>query len=134
MFKNKNIEDSQKQPADTIIGPSVNVEGNFKGNGNIIVEGEIKGSLKTKGFIKATENSVITANISAGGAEISGRVVGNIKIKDGLEIKETAVVQGDIETSSLSIAKGAIINGNIKMKNGADGQQESEANEDKRSA
>ncbi len=115
MFKSDN-NNNLEQGVDTIIGPSVNVEGNFKGNGNIIVEGEVKGSLKTKGFIKASKDSNVIANISAGSAEIAGQVVGNIKVKDNLEIKETAVIQGDIETTTLSIAYGAVINGNIKMK------------------
>jgi len=104
---------------DTIIGPTVSVEGNFKGEGNIIVEGEVKGSLKTKGYLKATESSNIMANITAGSAEIAGQLVGNVKIKDNLDIKENAVVQGDIETGMITVAYGAVVNGNLKMKGGA---------------
>ena len=114
MFKQ---QDEQVERVDTIIGPSVSVEGNFRGEGNIIVEGEVKGNMKTKGFIKASESSNIIANINAGSAEISGQVTGNIKVKDSLEIKESAGIQGDIEAGTISVAYGAIINGNIKMKN-----------------
>ncbi len=102
---------------DTIIGPTVSVEGNFKGDGNIIVEGEVKGTMKTKGYLKATETSTIIANINAGSAEVAGQLAGNIKVRDNLDIKEKAVITGDIEAGTIAIAYGAIINGNIKMKN-----------------
>jgi cytoskeletal protein CcmA (bactofilin family) len=114
MFKN-DIKDSTLS-VDTIIGPTVSVEGNFKGDGNIIVEGEVKGTLKTKGYLKATESSIITANINVGSAEIAGQLAGNIKVRDNLDIKEKAVITGDIETGMLSINYGAIVNGNLKMK------------------
>jgi len=101
---------------DTIIGPSVSVEGNFKGDGNIIIEGEVKGSLKTKGYLKAMETSIITANIMAGEAEIAGQLIGNIRVKGALDIKATAVIQGDLEAQIITMAGGAIVNGNLKMK------------------
>jgi len=114
MFKNE-----PKDPTlgvDTIIGPTVSVEGNFKGDGNIIVEGEVKGTMKTKGYLKATESSVVIANINAGSAEVAGQLTGNIKVRDNLDIKEKAVITGDIEAGSIAVAYGAIINGNLKMK------------------
>ena len=118
MFKQ---QEEYTEGVDTIIGPSVSVEGNFKGDGNIIIEGEVKGNLKTKGYLKATESSNILANINAGSAEIAGQLVGNVKVKDNLEIKENAILQGDIETGAISIAHGAVVNGNLKMK--TDGRQ-----------
>ena len=114
MFKSNGEE--VNEGVDTIIGPSVSVEGNFSGNGNIIVEGEVKGSLKTKGYVRASENSNIVANIQAGNAEIAGQVQGNIKVKENLDVKEGAIITGDIDTGMISVAFGAAINGNIKMK------------------
>ena len=114
--KNENQENGNASSVDTIIGPSVSVEGNFKGEGNIIIEGEVNGSLKTKGYLKASESSVIVASVTASEAEVAGRIAGNLKIRGGLDIKATAVIQGDIEAQTISVAPGAIINGNIKMK------------------
>ena len=125
MFKREEIK--PEEGVDTIIGPSVNVEGNFKGDGNIIVEGEVKGSLKTKGFIRITANANILASINAGSAEVSGQVTGNLKIREHLDIKESAVITGDIEAKTISIAFGAIVNGNLKMKNDKAGAMEEAA-------
>ncbi|HOZ36906.1 MAG TPA: polymer-forming cytoskeletal protein [bacterium] len=117
--KNQNME-NDGTGVDTIVGPSVSVEGNFKGDGNIIVEGEVRGSLKTKGYLKASESSVIVANIVAADADIAGQLTGNIKVKNSLDIKATAVIQGDIEAMIINVAGGAIINGNLKMKSGTE--------------
>lgn len=116
MFGKNQVLETDGASIDTIIGPSVSVEGNFKGEGNIVVEGEVKGNLKTKGYLKASESSVIVANITAGDAEIAGQLVGNIKVRGILDVKMTAAIQGDIEAQAISVANGAIINGNIKMK------------------
>ncbi len=114
MFKKQDNE--TKDTVDTIIGPSVSVEGDFKGEGNIVVEGEVRGSLKTKGYLKVVENANILAGVNASNAEVAGRIVGNVKIKDHLDIKQSAVIEGDVETKTISIAYGAIVNGNLKMK------------------
>jgi cytoskeletal protein CcmA (bactofilin family) len=129
--KNENQESNNISSVDTIIGPSVSVEGNFKGEGNIIIEGEVNGSLKTKGYLKASESSIIVASVTASEAEIAGRVSGNIKIRGGLEIKATAIIQGDIEAQSISVAPGAIINGNLKMKTEVGGVSQETAGENK---
>ena len=106
----KNIKD-----AETIIGPSVKVEGNFKGDGDVIVEGEVKGTLKTKKDLRIGESANIRANIEANNAHISGKVQGNIKIKNTLELTMTAHITGDITTKVLQVASGAKVNGVIKM-------------------
>ena len=96
---------------ETIIGPSVNVEGNFVAAGDIIVEGSISGTLKTDGHLKVGERAKIMADVSAGTALISGEIHGNIKVKDMLELTATAKIFGDLKTKTISVAPGAIISG-----------------------
>lgn len=114
MFKQQDSKEGFKE-VETIIGPSVKVKGNFHGEGNIIVEGILEGSLKTAGSVLIGEKAKITANINANEARIGGQVNGNIKTKGFLELDPTAKILGDIECSLLFIAKGAIINGKCVM-------------------
>lgn len=114
MFKQQNNQAGAKE-AETIIGPSIKVKGNFHGHGNIVVEGVLEGSLKTANSLFVGTNAIITASIEAKEATIGGEVVGNIKISGHLEIASSAKISGDIEASSLSIAKGAILNGKCTM-------------------
>jgi cytoskeletal protein CcmA (bactofilin family) len=114
MFGKENEETKIKQ-AETIIGPSIKVKGNFHGQGNIIIEGIVEGSIKTNNFLLIGSKAKIMANIEAGDAKIGGEVQGNIKVKGYLEIKSSAKIQGDIEAAKISIEKGAIFNGKCSM-------------------
>ena len=113
MFNKDNNENIKE--AETVIGPSIKVKGNFHGQGNIIIEGEIEGSVKTDNYLLVGEKSIITANVKAKNAKINGKVTGNIQIDEYLEIGNTAIIIGDINAKTLSIAKGARLNGKCSM-------------------
>jgi cytoskeletal protein CcmA (bactofilin family) len=101
--------------AETVIGPSVKVEGNFVCEGSIIIEGEVRGAVETNSFLRAGDKSTIIASIKAKNAKISGSVKGNITVEGYLEITETAKIFGNIEMEQLSVAQGAYITGKCTM-------------------
>lgn len=101
--------------AETIIGESVLVKGNFESNGNLIINGSLEGEIKTKGAVLIGEKSKINANISAQEMMVKGNVVGNLNISDYLAIGESAKILGDIKCSQISIERGAEINGNVSI-------------------
>lgn len=113
--------------SETIIGPSVRVEGDFKGEGDLIIEGILVGTLNTKNNLKIGENAVLEASIKANNAFIAGRVKGNINIKGKLEITGSAVIIGDIKAGLLSIDSGALIQGNVSMPIGETSHEENRA-------
>lgn len=115
MFAKNQEGGVNNKTAETVIGPSVKVEGNFVCEGSIIIEGEVKGSVETNSFLRVGNKSVIVANIKAKNAKISGRVKGNVVVENYLEITETAKIFGNIEMAQLSIAKGAFVTGKCTM-------------------
>ena len=100
---------------ETVVGPSVNVEGDFASEGNIIVKGTVSGSVHTSRFLFVEIGAKIMANVKAGNAKISGEVKGNLKIKETIELTSTAKVLGDIEAKVLSIEPGALLFGKVSM-------------------
>jgi len=100
---------------ETIIGPSVKVEGDFKADGNIIIEGELSGNVKTKKNLRVGESAKLKADVEAENIWIGGEITGNLKISGQLEMSSNAKIIGDIETSVLTVETGAKINGNVKM-------------------
>lgn len=114
MFGKKEAVVSTKN-IETIIGPSVKVEGNFTGEGDLIIEGMLVGTLNTKNNLKIGSSAVVEATVRANNAFIAGRVKGNITIKGRLEITGSAVIVGDIKAAILSIESGALIQGNVAM-------------------
>lgn len=112
MFNKENKLEKFKD-AETIIGPSIKVKGNFQGKGNIVIEGIVEGSVKTQADLFVGEDAKVIANIESGNASIHGEVHGNIKNRGYLAIGKTARISGDIQYVELSIEKGALINGNL---------------------
>jgi len=100
---------------ETIISASVKLEGDFVSQGNVLIEGEVEGSLRTEKDLKVGERARISADVGAANATVAGEVRGNIDIVDRLELEPTAKVFGDIRTADLVIASGAIICGRITM-------------------
>lgn len=106
MFKKENGDEIE-----TVIGPSVIVEGHFVARGDIIVEGVVSGSIKTERNLRVGGNAKIYADITAGNAFIAGEVQGDIKIKEALELAGTAKIFGDVKTKVLTIGAGATLQG-----------------------
>ncbi len=100
---------------ETIIGPSVKVEGDFKADGNVIIEGQVVGSFKTKKNLRVGEGAKIKASVEAESAWVAGEITGNVLIKNHLELSAQAKIKGDINAQILTMETGAQVNGNVKM-------------------
>lgn len=105
---------------ETVIGPSVKVEGDFVTEGNMIIEGTVCGSIKTSKNLKIGPQAKVFANLSAANALIAGEVQGNINISGKMELAASAKIFGDIKVGSLNMATGAILNGKCQMPEGKD--------------
>ena len=101
--------------AETVIGASVKVEGDFVSEGNVLVQGVLSGSLKTKGNLQVDEGAKIKADVQAANAQVSGEIEGNVTTKDNLELGASAKIAGDIITKVLSIEPGAVLNGHCSV-------------------
>lgn len=105
----------ESKDVETLIGPSVKVEGDFVGDGDVVVEGTVTGKLKTKRNLRVGQGAKILASVGAENALVSGFIQGNLKIKNKLELTSTAKILGDIETKILLISEGAAFTGHCKM-------------------
>tara|TARA_Y100000310_G_scaffold335804_1_gene418751 strand:+ start:2412 stop:2855 length:444 start_codon:yes stop_codon:yes gene_type:complete len=100
---------------ETMIGPSVQVEGDFSAAGDVIVEGTVTGKLKTLKNLRVGDNAKIFASVQAANALISGEIQGNVKISENLELTNTARVFGDIKAKVVTVAPGATFNGKCQI-------------------
>lgn len=111
--------------AETVIGASIKVKGNFQGQGNIVIEGSLEGSLKTNANVFIGEKAKVVANIESKDAIINGELKGNVKTHGYLALGENAKIFGDIQYGEMSIEKGAIINGQLLLLNESSNRHES---------
>ncbi len=108
-------EETETKSMETIIGSSIKVEGNFNGKGNVTVEGEVAGSLRTSKNLKVGQGAKIKAEVVAASVYLAGEVRGNIKATEKIELTNTAKLVGNIETKNITIAPGAYFTGKCQM-------------------
>lgn len=101
--------------AETIIGPSIKVEGNFIGQGNIVVDGAVVGTLKTSEDITVGPEANIEADVEGRNMHVAGKIKGNLKINGKLDLSSSAVITGDVEAEVLSMEAGASFNGRLTV-------------------
>ena len=102
--------------AETVVGPSVKIQGDLNSEGNINIEGQVMGKVATSQSVFVKEGAKITADISAGNAVIGGEIQGNLKISGHLVLQLTARVMGDIACQVLRVEDGAQFSGKCNMK------------------
>lgn len=97
----------------THIARGVKVEGQFSGQGDVVVEGEVHGSFQASGTLTVGTEARIKADVMAQEASVAGHVQGNLNVQKRLELKSTAHVVGDIHAETISIEAGASLDGKI---------------------
>lgn len=112
----KEYTPNHQDEVETVVGPSVVVEGDFSSEGNIIVKGTVSGSVKTSKLLTVEKGAKILASVRAGSARVAGSIKGNVKVDDRLDLTETSQVSGDIICKILNIEAGALVQGKISMK------------------
>lgn len=98
-----------------IVGAETVIEGSIVAEGDIRIDGHVKGSLRSKSKVVVGSTGTIDGDITCENADISGKVIGKIAVKELLSLKSTALVEGDISTSKLVVEADAKFNGNCRM-------------------
>lgn len=104
--------------AQTVIARGVRVEGDFRSQGNVTIEGELVGSLTCGGHLTIGVEAHIEASVTAEEATISGTIQGDLKIAHKVELKNTARLKGDVLAETLAIEPGATVEGAFKIGGG----------------
>jgi cytoskeletal protein CcmA (bactofilin family) len=106
---------AKSRTGETVIAHGVRVEGEFISQGNVLVEGDVQGTLQTAGDLQVGTEAKIRADVTAKNAIISGEIRGNVNIAGKLDLMESASIIGDVTAEVLSVAAGAQLNGSITM-------------------
>ena len=101
--------------AETVIGTGVVVRGNLTGSSDIVIDGNLDGTISTTGDVTIGMNAQVKANLTASNVTVAGNLVGNITASGQASIRETGNVHGDIRSSGLAITAGGIFVGQSTM-------------------
>src|SRR6476659_6989830 len=98
-----------------LLGKGSEFEGKLTFEGQVRIDGKFTGQIQTKDTLVIGDGAKVQAEINAGTVIINGQVEGNIKAANLIEVHQPARVKGNLETPSLSMDRGVIFDGSVKM-------------------
>lgn len=111
MAKNGIVE----APSRNAIGNGTIIKGDIESNGDFRIDGELTGTIRTKGKVVIGSTGKIEGEVFCQNADVEGIVNANMTVSDLLTLKSTARLNGDVSTSKLAIEPGAQFLGSCKM-------------------
>ncbi|OGW89014.1 MAG: hypothetical protein A3A73_05865 [Omnitrophica bacterium RIFCSPLOWO2_01_FULL_50_24] len=108
---------ARNRSEDKILDVDARMQGTivFKDPVNLRINGSFEGKLETCGNLTVGENANVRADILGEKIIIAGKVTGNLTASTSIFLIKPAVVKGDIQTPTLSIAEGAVLDGRCSM-------------------
>ena len=125
MFGKQDNQTTEKfKKIETIISHHTEFKGSISSKGSLRIDGIFEGTIEHADGVIVGETGIIKGDINAQNIIIGGKITGNTVATETIEILETAQVYGDINSSTLSIAEGAIFEGNCIMTKSTVNQQQ----------
>lgn len=91
------------------------IVGDIKTNGDLRVDGYIKGTIEASGKLVVGQKGMVEGHVICANSTVSGTIKGTLEITELLTLHATAKVQGDIQTGKLAIEPGAEFTGKCNM-------------------
>ena len=116
MFKRRILDNADN--AATYIAPTTKIQGSMSGKGTYVFCGEIEGDCDIEGPMTLAEGSRWKGTLRASDVVVAGHVDGDVIAERKIEVAATAHIAGSLSGSSIAVAEGAVIEGDIKVTSG----------------
>ena len=97
------------------ISAGTTVKGEIISPGDLRIDGNFEGTIRSKGRVVVGEKAVVKGDIICLNVDFCGSMTGNFFVKETLTLKSDCRVDGDLHTKRLQVELGARFNGNCKM-------------------
>lgn len=109
---NNNEFDTKKH---NVFAYGTKITGNITSDGDIRIDGDIEGEIKTSGRVVLGKSSKVNGTVVCPNAEVLGKFTGKLIVSDTLSIRDSADVSGEITTAKLAVDVNATFNGTCNM-------------------
>ena len=113
------VKRSAKSGGVATVGPSITIEGDVKGEEDLLVEGKIAGKITVPAHsvtIGATGH--VKAQVRARSITVEGEVEGDLTAEQDVVVRPSGSVLGNIISPSVSLESGCRFKGSIDMEKG----------------
>ena len=101
----------------SILGPEIEVNGDLKIKGDILIYGTVFGNVECKGRVHTAKGSLIKGNVNSNAAYINGKIEGDLVVQDKVVLAKFSQLKGNLVSSTLTIEEGARFDGICNMQN-----------------
>jgi cytoskeletal protein CcmA (bactofilin family) len=99
-----------------VIGKSVQIRGEVKGSEDLLVDGQVEGTITlSESRLTIGPNANVAAHVSARDVVVLGTLNGNITATGRIELRQGSHLIGDISAGRLSIEENAIFKGKVDL-------------------
>jgi cytoskeletal protein CcmA (bactofilin family) len=103
------------QGAINIIAAGTTIEGDIVSDGDVRIDGVLKGTINTKGKLVVGPTGMVEGDVTCKSADISGKVNASFNVSEILSLKASSHLNGDIVVNKLAIEPGASFTGRCSM-------------------
>ena len=115
MFQKANKTSDPTATSINLIGNGTSITGDIKSNGDVRIDGTLKGNISISGKLVVGPSGNIEGNVTCQNADISGEIHGKVTVTELLSLKASAKLLGDIITGKISIEPSATFTGTCNM-------------------
>ena len=99
-----------------VIGPSIHIDGDVRGEEDLLIEGEVSGTVNLKNnSLTIGPNGKVHADVYAHSIYVDGLCEGDLFGSERVNVRKSATVRGNITSPRVSLEDGAKFKGAIEM-------------------
>jgi cytoskeletal protein CcmA (bactofilin family) len=99
-----------------VIGPSIHIDGDVRGEEDLLIEGEVNGTVQlNKNSLTVGAQGKVRADVYAHSIYVDGTVEGDLYGSERVHIRKSAQVRGNVTSPRVSLEDGAKFKGSIEM-------------------
>ena len=110
-----NPYDKTRTANSSVLGPTLKFKGDLTADEDLLIQGEVEGSIQHSSSLTIGEGGRVKADVSAEYIAVEGRVEGDLRGSKCVKVRVSAKIDGNIVSPNVSLVEGAKFNGKIDM-------------------
>lgn len=99
----------------TVIGSRTRIRGAIRGEGPVVIHGQVDGAIVLRGGLTITSIGRVTAEVEVQSLELAGEARGSIRAVTRVLVSPTGLFEGEIATPVLQVQPGSIVSGRARV-------------------
>ena len=111
----RNGTSAERQQSGGVLSSGVSIKGSVKFSSELVIDGDVEGSIDSGGRLTVGKNAHITGEIRTGSVTVYGTIDGNVTAVERCELHSGCTLRGDIEAPRLVVDEEATFLGSAKI-------------------